>query len=497
MKEFGRSIRECAVRSLAAAAVLTAWLVVSPAAAGAQEPVSLGCIVRSIDLDSREEETLLRIRTEGDPSSLGARLETDGGVVLDLSGCAPAPELSGHSFADGLVSSFGLVHDSDAPGLDTSVVVQTQGPFEYSVSSGPGSVLMSLRRKSSGELQAEPKRELARVLEPLPIPVEPAPPAAEPPSPASQPEIITPPLPPAPDTSVIAEAVTVWTRAWSDQQVDDYLAAYASDFQPPQGLSRPEWEAQRRQRLTAPSYIEVTVDALQIRILAADRAVADFRQSYLSDTYGDQVYKTLVLIDEDGRWRILLEEAGVPPDSAGPAEGSPSAAALVEGARSSIADAPRYDASYCVIDYPRGDPGPERGSAVDVVIRAYRHLGIDLQVRIHEDILAALADYGLQAPDANIDHRRIRNQQVFFERHSQRLPLGPDADWQPGDIVFWALDGRRRPDHVGIVSDLRSPEDRPLVIHHQEGATPSEEDLLFAWTVRGHYRWLPATGEPG
>ncbi len=516
MKELDRSARKVVV----AAAVFSLIVVAPPA--GAQEAVSLGCIVRSIDLEPQGEATLVRILTEGNPTSLGARLEAGGGVVLDLSGCAPAPELSGRSFAEGLVSALELMYDSEAPGLDTAVVVRTRGPFEYSVSSSQGAVSVVLRSKGAAAPKSEPEGapegtpegQLVRVFEPLPLPVAPQPPLPDPtPEPAApemaappapeptmpRPEVITPSLQPPPpaDTTAIAGTVLSWARAWSEKRADDYLAAYAAGFQPPQGLSRTDWEAQRRQRLAAPRFIEIAVDALQVRVISADRAIASFQQSYLSDSFSDQVYKSLTLTLEDGHWRILLEAVGPAGTAATAAQpttpaAQPTYAALVEGARLSILAAPRYDSSYRVISYPGGDPGPDLGSAVDLVVRAYRHLGIDLQQRIHDDILAAGLDYGIWESDTNIDHRRIRNQEIFLRRHGQQLPLGPDAGWQPGDIVFWAVDGRRQADHVGILSEVRSPVSRSMVIHHPDGGLPCEQDVLFAWTVRGHYRWMPA-----
>ncbi len=529
MKTRGRRACEFAGGSAPVIFAALAFLVFSSAAsaAGDQEVVSQDCIVRAIDLDHRDGETLLDIRTEGRPVALGARLEAAGSIVLDLSGCAPARELSDRSFPEGLVSALKLVHDFDTPGLDTTVVIETRRPFEYSVSSSPGVVSVVLRPTDrTGAAAAETQAELVRVLEPLPLPL-PEPAAPEPAAPEPQPEATTPetlppevtapPRPPTPDVtaqsrqpppaseeSAVADTVRDWAIAWSDQHVEDYLSAYGSGFVPQRSLSREAWEAQRRLRLNAPRFVQVTLDALQVRMIEPGWAVASFLQSYRSDTYSDRVDKSLTLIQEGGGWRIVEEQAGSPDPAAAARPGSagreaesptfdvePPAAALVEGARRSIVEAPRYDASYRRIRYPGGDPGPDRGSAVDLVIRAYRHLGIDLQERIHRDILSAGAEYGIRRPDTNIDHRRIRNQEVFFRRHGRRLALDRGADWQPGDIVFWAVDGRRRPNHAGIVSDVRSPVDQPLVIHHREGGPPREQDVLFAWAVRGHYRWLP------
>ncbi|MEM7587177.1 MAG: DUF1287 domain-containing protein [Acidobacteriota bacterium] len=161
---------------------------------------------------------------------------------------------------------------------------------------------------------------------------------------------------------------------------------------------------------------------------------------------------------------------------------------IVTGARLSITQAPRYDPSYTAIAYPNGDPGWHRGSGVDLIIRAYRQLGIDLQKAIHEDIVAAPEAYGVRRPDTNIDHRRVRNLQTFLERHGQTLPT--NAQWQAGDIVFWTRDDPRKR-HVGIISDRTGSAGQPLVIHHSPDTVPTEDDVLTVWPITGHNRWLP------
>jgi uncharacterized protein len=163
---------------------------------------------------------------------------------------------------------------------------------------------------------------------------------------------------------------------------------------------------------------------------------------------------------------------------------------LVEAARAQIGVTTGYDGSYRRLDYPGGDVPVETGVCSDVLVRAYRVLGVDLQVAIHEDMRedfdAYPAHWGLARPDRNIDHRRVPNLETFLARQAAALvPVHDAAAYRPGDLVSWRLDSALP--HIGIVSD-RQHNGRPLVIHNI-GAGVQEEDVLFAWRLIGHYRY--------
>lgn len=151
-----------------------------------------------------------------------------------------------------------------------------------------------------------------------------------------------------------------------------------------------------------------------------------------------------------------------------------------------------YDPSYYRLSYPGGDVPADRGVCTDVVIRAYRKLGIDLQKEVHEDMRAHFSRYprhwGLSGPDRNIDHRRVPNLMTFLSRQGTKLPPGRDPDnFKPGDIVCWNLHGGVT--HIGIVSSRHSPDgQRPLIIHNI-GAGQVLEDCLFSYRIIGHFRY--------
>jgi len=133
----------------------------------------------------------------------------------------------------------------------------------------------------------------------------------------------------------------------------------------------------------------------------------------------------------------------------------------------------------------------DRGVCTDVVIRAYRSIGIDLQKLVNDDMRANFNAYPhrwwFDHPDTNIDHRRVKNLEVFFSRHGQTLPVSTQSrNYTAGDIVVWKLPGGL--DHIGLVSDQKRGE-RPLMIHNI-GAGAQREDVLFEYTITGHYRYF-------
>jgi uncharacterized protein YijF (DUF1287 family) len=151
-----------------------------------------------------------------------------------------------------------------------------------------------------------------------------------------------------------------------------------------------------------------------------------------------------------------------------------------------------YDPSYFSIDYPNGDIPSGKGVCTDVVIRAYRALGIDLQKEVHEDMKNNFSSYpknwGLKATDKNIDHRRVPNLMTFFTRHGTVKKKSQDAaDYHPGDIVCWNLGGGIT--HIGIVVKKKSQDGKRFMIVHNIGSGQVLADCLFDYKIIGHYRY--------
>ena len=167
---------------------------------------------------------------------------------------------------------------------------------------------------------------------------------------------------------------------------------------------------------------------------------------------------------------------------------------LVEAGKERLKHRVVYDGAYQAMAYPMGDVAPDKGVCTDVIIRAYRTLGVDLQELVHKDMSAHFDVYpnhwGLSQPDTHIDHRRVPNLETFFRRHGTPLPITSDpADYQPGDLVPWRLTGSGLP-HIGIVSDQKAPSGRFEIIHNI-GWGPRSDDMLFNHPIKGHYRYMP------
>jgi len=170
-------------------------------------------------------------------------------------------------------------------------------------------------------------------------------------------------------------------------------------------------------------------------------------------------------------------------------------AAAIERTHHSV----RYVSDYVRIPYPGGDVPPETGVCTDEIIRSYRAVGVDLQKKVHEDMAQNFAAYPHQRrwmqahPDSNIDHRRVPNLMVFFQRKGEMPPITNKAeDYVPGDLVTWDLGGGVP--HIGIVVDQKSRWSGRYMIVHNIGEGPKMEDVLFNWKITGHYRYYGPQG---
>ena len=316
----------------------------------------------------------------------------------------------------------------------------------------------------------------------------PAPRAAAPPGPASSrlPALTPPTLPPTPPTGAGAAppeaCLGVSDRGiWSD--LDDRI-----QIELPAGL-------------TADRVAARVDDRHRVLVLSIDGVA---RKPYplggpASLAVGDRV---LALRPGDRAELAGLVTAARltsgPPAHDRDGDGIPDPLDVLIGGKKTVANADAYTPEaedYIAMSYPMGDVPRTIGVCTDVIIRAVRNAGIDLQKELHEDIRRARAAYPMVKGmgDPSIDQRRVGTLLPYFQRHWEtRTPrLDDPADpLRPGDIVFLdTFPDRSGPDHIGIVSDRLGASGHPLVINNwTDGTVTAEMDLLAFVPVLYRFR---------
>ena len=187
-------------------------------------------------------------------------------------------------------------------------------------------------------------------------------------------------------------------------------------------------------------------------------------------------------LDEAVQSAASLRQNGLTPASTG------FGAALARAAESQTSDLVIYNDSYRKISYPLGDVSGLFGVCTDVVIRAYRTLGVDLQALVHQA-------RGRRS-DPSIDHRRVETLRRFLAAYGAKLPVSEFADdYWPGDIVTYSRpQNRHGQSHIAIVAERIGPSGHPMIVHNR-GWGPQLEDALFVDEMTGHYRYAPAAAQ--
>jgi uncharacterized protein YijF (DUF1287 family) len=186
---------------------------------------------------------------------------------------------------------------------------------------------------------------------------------------------------------------------------------------------------------------------------------------------------------------------GAAPRGDADGDGIPDPLDVLLGAKKTVHNAAAYTEGYITMRFPMGDVPREIGVCTDVIVRAVRNAGVDLQKALHDDILRARAAYPMikERPDPQIDHRRVATLLPYFKRHwvrhTEKLD-DPKDPLRPGDVLFMdTFPSRSGPDHVGIVSDTIGPAGLPMVINNwTNGTVTAEMDLLTFVPVLHRFR---------
>ena len=189
---------------------------------------------------------------------------------------------------------------------------------------------------------------------------------------------------------------------------------------------------------------------------------------------------------------VAAPHAEKPAALVSPAPQSPEAfgLALAAAARAQLDDFVVYNDAYMSMSYPMGDVPAFYGVCTDLVVRAYRTLGVDLQELVQQT--------GSGSGDHSIDHRRTETLRRLFGRFGETLAISDDPeDYSPGDLITYyrPLNTRSRA-HIAIVADRKGASGRPMIVHNR-GDGPQLEDALFLDPITGHYRFQGVAPDAG
>jgi uncharacterized protein YijF (DUF1287 family) len=175
-------------------------------------------------------------------------------------------------------------------------------------------------------------------------------------------------------------------------------------------------------------------------------------------------------------------------------DGIPDQVDILIGARKAAFNGAKYQGGYHRMKYPMGDVPASIGVCTDVIVRAVRNAGIDLQKLLHEHIKRNPRRYPwIRRPDPSIDQRRVKNLLVLFRARYKLIGRKVNASTRhrlmPGDIVLLDTLSKRGPDHIGIITDTMGRNGYPTVINNWTyGYTTSAMDLLPHVPVTHHFR---------
>jgi len=116
---------------------------------------------------------------------------------------------------------------------------------------------------------------------------------------------------PGEEQAVVA-VLKAWIKVWMQRDVGGYFGYYATQFQPSYADTVAEWRKQRERNINSASDLRLDYKDLEVSFLPASgsepyRAQLRFWLAYRSETYSDNTFKELVLVQSPAGWRILSE----------------------------------------------------------------------------------------------------------------------------------------------------------------------------------------------
>lgn len=106
----------------------------------------------------------------------------------------------------------------------------------------------------------------------------------------------------------IRDTLSIWSSAWSNQDVNIYVTQYVQGYSPSKSLKHSTWVKRRNSSISNPTFITLDLSNIQINVLSKQQATTQFIQAYQSNTYQDTIIKKLTFIKEHGLWKIAKEQ---------------------------------------------------------------------------------------------------------------------------------------------------------------------------------------------
>ncbi|MCB5205629.1 autotransporter outer membrane beta-barrel domain-containing protein [Methylovorus mays] len=106
----------------------------------------------------------------------------------------------------------------------------------------------------------------------------------------------------------IEATLQTWMVAMANRNLDTYFSTYAADFAVSDGLTRQQWERQRRMELSRDGVMQVRMADLSIEP-NGERMLALFTQTRQENGHDEAVQKVVDLEQRGGRWLIVREDS--------------------------------------------------------------------------------------------------------------------------------------------------------------------------------------------
>ena len=98
-----------------------------------------------------------------------------------------------------------------------------------------------------------------------------------------------------------------WASFWQNKSFQEYFNCYADSFYPKKFNSKDSWVADRRNKIENKKNISIKISNIKIISFGENNFLAQFTQSYDSDSFSDVVNKHTTVIFENNSFKITGE----------------------------------------------------------------------------------------------------------------------------------------------------------------------------------------------